>query len=784
MKATPARSDDFLPARRSLNLPREAAVGPPAEEKSLSLWLIWRALRRYWWQIPLVWVVISCVLTAMIWMKVKPSYVSVARIKVELASVLVYDSGNRAPVDFRQYMETQVSNLGSRHIVHAAFVAKPEIATVPMLRGSSDPEDDVCHVLSVGTVQSTNMIQVSMSSENADEGPLIVNAVVDAFLEVARSTYDQTTQDKIKRLTSVEKDQNDKVEMGRKEIESLHRRIGDADLKRIQDRNNTSLDTYRRLSEALTDVEILRIKAQARLDQLRKDKTPPIRPHDDESIKQAVTEEFYADTRAASLQMQREKAQSKLKEAERLARNPSDPARHHADDLVRSLDEKINELWGKLEPGLRRKVTTLPADDSVDRVITDAEADFTALKTQEENLSSKLEKVRLEDKATRGEVLQLVYKQRDLERAETVLDKIQDNLSQLKYESRSPVAQCEWVFKAEKAARPNRDYRILDTLGAVGGSGLLILGMFMFLEYHAARVNDPEELTSRVKLQVIGVVPPLPQIRTAVSSSSGSGSGNLPTTAADLRAQRQLDEFVQSLDHLRVALCARRDAWGRDRHCFVITSACGGEGKTTLAAQLAERCVNAGLMTLLIDADLRNPTLSRMLDAPDSPGLINVLRGEVTPEDVVMVIGDAGGFHLLPAGNPRMDPSRLLASDRLGKLLAQARESFDMVIVDAPPVLPVPDALTIGRWTDGAVIAVRYETSRFPLVEQAFRRLTNVGVTVIGAVVNGVRSSRSYGGYGYSYGSSSVYGDTGGDNGVASPASAASPKDAPSTLDD
>jgi capsular exopolysaccharide synthesis family protein len=232
----------------------------------------------------------------------------------------------------------------------------------------------------------------------------------------------------------------------------------------------------------------------------------------------------------------------------------------------------------------------------------------------------------------------------------------------------------------------------------------------------------------------------------------------------------------------------------------LITSACGSEGKTTLAAQLAERCVNANMMTLLIDADLRNPTLSRMLDASENPGLINVLRGEADAEDVIMVIGDAGGFHLLPAGNPRMDPSRLLQSERLGKLLAQARESFDMIIVDAPPVLPVPDALTIGRWTDGAVLAVRYDTSRFPLVERAYRRLSRVGVSVIGAVVNGVRSMESsYGGYyAYGYGSNygSVYGDVGPGSGGhgsgagagatngASPRAPAASTPKPSTVDD
>ena len=124
-------------------------------------------------------------------------------------------------------------------------------------------------------------------------------------------------------------------------------------------------------------------------------------------------------------------------------------------------------------------------------------------------------------------------------------------------------------------------------------------------------------------------------------------------------------------------------------------------------------------------------------------------------EEAISVIGGAGGFHFLPAGSPRVDPSRLLHGDRMSKLLASARESFDLVIVDSPPVLPVPDALTIGRWVDGVVLAVRYDSSRYPLVERANRRLAAVGVPVIGAVINGVRGPESayYGGYYPAYGS-------------------------------
>ena len=116
----------------------------------------------------------------------------------------------------------------------------------------------------------------------------------------------------------------------------------------------------------------------------------------------------------------------------------------------------------------------------------------------------------------------------------------------------------------------------------------------------------------------------------------------------------------------------------------------------------------------------------------------------------MVVIGNAGGFHLLPAGTSGGDPSRLLHGERLGALLAQLRETFDVVIVDAPPVLAVPDALLLGRCTDGAVLAVRHDTSRFPLVERARRRLASVGVAVLGAVVNGARTMEStYGAYNY-----------------------------------
>ena len=183
---------------------------------------------------------------------------------------------------------------------------------------------------------------------------------------------------------------------------------------------------------------------------------------------------------------------------------------------------------------------------------------------------------------------------------------------------------------------------------------------------------------------------------------------------------------------------------------MLITSAVGGEGKTTLAAQLAVRCAEAGASTVLIDADLRHATLGRLFEVPDCPGLSDVLRGDAKLEDALVPISQVGGCQLLPAGSPEANPNRILRGKAFAPMLEQLRRSFDVVIIDTSPVLPVPDALILGRLADGAVLATRHDQSRFPAVERANGLLAGAGIPVLGVVVNGARpSDRRFGGAGY-----------------------------------
>ena len=176
---------------------------------------------------------------------------------------------------------------------------------------------------------------------------------------------------------------------------------------------------------------------------------------------------------------------------------------------------------------------------------------------------------------------------------------------------------------------------------------------------------------------------------------------------------------------------------------MLITSAVGGEGKTTLAAQLALRCGNASVSTLLIDADLRRASLCALLDVPEGPGLGDVLQDEATIDQAIIPI-QGGTFYLLPAGNMTSDPSRVLQDHKFEELLARLRQLYDLVIIDSPPVLPVPDALIMGRFADGAVLAARYDQSRFPQVERARRELDRAGIAILGTVINGMKNSDAY----------------------------------------
>jgi capsular exopolysaccharide synthesis family protein len=177
----------------------------------------------------------------------------------------------------------------------------------------------------------------------------------------------------------------------------------------------------------------------------------------------------------------------------------------------------------------------------------------------------------------------------------------------------------------------------------------------------------------------------------------------------------------------------------------LITSAIPGEGKTATAANLAIVLARNGRRVLLVDGDLREPDVHKVLGVPSQPGLGEVLAGEASLEEALRCI-DPVGLYCLPAGEPRANPVPLLEGTELRNTLAAAEGAFEWVIIDSPPLNPFADAHCIATMADGVLLVVRWNVTPREELDHALTALK--GTPLLGLVLNGYDAPRQ--GYYYS----------------------------------
>jgi capsular exopolysaccharide synthesis family protein len=180
----------------------------------------------------------------------------------------------------------------------------------------------------------------------------------------------------------------------------------------------------------------------------------------------------------------------------------------------------------------------------------------------------------------------------------------------------------------------------------------------------------------------------------------------------------------------------------------LITSPGSLDGKSTTCANLAVVLAQANKSTLLIDGDLREPSLHRYFDVPNVSGVVDVLAGEHELLDVCKE--RIPGLHILSVGPIPPNPAELLSSARFSELVGQARRLFDYVLIDSPPTGLVSDPMIIATRTDGVLLVIDSEGTSKGSLRKAVRNLEAVGANVLGTVMNKVRRTETVL-YGYSY---------------------------------
>ena len=207
--------------------------------------------------------------------------------------------------------------------------------------------------------------------------------------------------------------------------------------------------------------------------------------------------------------------------------------------------------------------------------------------------------------------------------------------------------------------------------------------------------------------------------------------------------------YVESFKSLRTNL--NFIAATEKLNTFILTSAIPGEGKSNTAINLAITLAEDNKSVVVVDCDLRKPSLNRYLKlGRNFKGLTDILTGNATVDEALIQFEDLG-IHVLTAGAVPPNPSEMLSAEPMQKLVEDLKAAFDYVILDTPPVSVVTDAAILGRYADGALLCVRSDFAPKETVQLAKERLTAVGVRILGVVLTGFDAKNDHKSSAYSY---------------------------------
>jgi succinoglycan biosynthesis transport protein ExoP len=281
-------------------------------------------------------------------------------------------------------------------------------------------------------------------------------------------------------------------------------------------------------------------------------------------------------------------------------------------------------------------------------------------------------------------------------------------------------------------------------LGAILGL-LLGLGVAFLIERFDQRIREPKDLEEIYHLPLLGVVP---------ESSALARKALRNGDAFDALPGGEAEAFHLIRAHLRYFNVDRR------LRTLLIASAAPGDGKTTVARHLAAAAARMGSRVLLMEVDLRRPTISQRMSIRSRPGLADVLIGAVELRAATQSIDLDSGFAsgsegrtldvLVAGGGMPPNPAALIESSAMESVLEQAKSAYDLVVIDTPPLTAVSDAFPLLGKVDGVVIVAWVGRNRRDVAQRLHETLSGAGAPLLGVIANGFRS-RGLGAYGYDY---------------------------------
>jgi succinoglycan biosynthesis transport protein ExoP len=556
--------------------------------------------------------------------------------------------------------------------------------------------------VTVEPVRGSRLYNVSVQSANPEFAARAADTLVEEYVAQNFKLRTEATEKSLKFLADEILKQQTKVEDAERamaEYRETHNALS------LEDRQNTVVSSLNQVNDQYTRARTERIQKEAVYNQV---KSLP---------SAALAESIPAITQNAAVQSLRV----------RLA------------DLQRER-VTLNERYGEKHPSVIQngnaiEDTTKHYQAALASAVQSIRNDYETAVSLERRLASALEDSKGAAMDLNRKSVSYTVLEREAQSARQIYEALLQRQNELQIVSNSGGNNVRLMDRAVVPGAPyTPDIRRNFMMGALAGF-LLALGLVISIDYLDDTVKTPEDITRRLKLPFLGLIPAV--------------RGNMRPLLSD----EVPHEFGEAFRALRTSLVFSSGSEGT--RVIAITSAQPVEGKTTTACNMAIALAYGGSRVLLIDADMRRPSVSRTLGMENTIGLSHLLTGQATPRQTIRRT-NVQNLWVMTAGITPPNPSELLASDRMKTLIANLQGApFDWVLIDTPPVLAVTDAVIIAPWVSGVVIVIGSEMTQRRLAERAVETLMTSRPHVLGAVLNRVdiiRNKYYYSRYyGYKY---------------------------------
>lgn len=702
------------------------------------------------------------------WTLLPPKYESYALFRVSQVPHVVGSTGepSRNQGNFTTLVKTY-AGLMKTEFVYRYALREGRLGELPTLKGQKDPQKFLEEKLQVSSKEGSEIITLSLQGENPDDIRKIVDAVVKAYDKevILRETNEATAHRELlatakqkleKQLLNVVTNNTTEQPNGLAALPGLNKDgkpepivpmpFGQPDQPKV-DNNVKPAGGVGGGKEPILDSDRM---LQAKFGPLMARYTELERSIPDLHFKIAKAK---ADVAAIKIKMKEMMSEASPADLEKSVRE-NDPdvkkAKDKADRLRAKLDQDISTAVNKnaqtfqklekevehaqieAEKTIREKVKAFeearrkPRVEGGQLALDTANREVAILEGNLKLNLSEIERVKVELKAipTPPEVKERIERDRPVTPDAVDVATLADQYRRITIDHRTAelnAAAPPRITLLQEASSPVQKDAQKQILGTVFASLLgfaLVAAVCVGLEMRARKVSSLGELKATAPVPVVGVVPHQPDAATA-------------------RDPIKRAEVNESIDKLRAYVA---QTWlARGATTVTVTSPLGDEGKSFTAFGLASSLAQAGMKTLLVDFDLRNPALHTYAGMPNDMGVCELLRGETDFRRTIQVLPN--GLHFLAGGKWSDDARQAAVGGRLEALLARLKEPFDCVVLHADALLTVAESVEVARRSEVLLLCALYRTTRTPLLKKATERASAMeipytGVVYVGATAN------------------------------------------------